>query len=77
VGLSDVSGSEVSLDIAAGDVGVIGGGVDTGDGNGGSNGVGTDVISASCGLAWPLDMVKSKPVSLVWFCIACRCLGHC
>lgn len=56
--LGDDGGSAVSLDIAAGDVGV----VDTGDGNGGGDGAGVDVFSASCR---PLDVVKSKPVSLV------------
>lgn len=55
--LGDDGGSAASLDIAAGDVGV----VDTGDGNGG-DGAGINVFSASCR---PLDVVKSKPVSLV------------
>ena len=49
-----------------------------GDGNGGVDGaglVGMDVFFASCGL-WPLNLVKLKLVSLVWFCIALQCLGH-
>ena len=73
VGLGNSRDGELSQGVAAGDVGVgvTGGGVDTRDSNGGDDGARMD---APCG---PLDTVKLKPVSLDWFCNACRCSGCC
>jgi hypothetical protein len=49
--------------------------VNIGGGDGGSDGAGMDAFSASWARR-PLDTVKSKLVSLDWFCVARRCLGH-
>jgi len=67
--------AEVSQDAAAEDGG---GGVNSRDGSDGGDraGVGRvgDTFRALCR---PLDKLNSKLVSLDWFCIAHRCLGHC